>query len=131
MFAGLPSVLPIMEASDCKDDFVYILVGALAILCVIDLSFGELCYYAYGNNIKEPLVIFELPQDHPAVIVAEVLFAIMIIVSYPLIVFVTNQVIEYNLFNRMQFSVLRYWLKNLSRTVVLAVATIFTVSIYY
>lgn len=98
MFEGIPSVLPIMEASDCKEEFNYILVAALSTLLLIDIIFAELCYYAFGDNIKEPLIMLELPEAHPAVVVARILFAIMILIAYPLIVYVTNQVIEYNIF---------------------------------
>ena len=131
MFEGIPSVLPIMEASDCKEEFSYILVAALTTLLIIDIVFAELCYYAYGDRIKEPLIMFELPEAHPAIIVAKILFALMILVAYPLTVYVTNQVLEYNIFGNMEFSPLRYWLKNLSRTIVLITATFIAVSFYY
>jgi len=131
MFEGIPTVLPIMEASDCKDEFSYILVGALGTLLVIDVVFAELCYYAYGDSMREPLVMLELPEAHPAVVIAKILFALMILVAYPLIVYVTNQVIEYNLFSSMEFSALRYWLKNFSRTLVVLSACFLAVSVYY
>jgi len=131
MFEGIPSVLPIMEASNCKEEFSYILVAALATLLVIDIVFAELCYYAYGDTMKEPLVMLELPEAHPAVIIAKILFCIMILIAYPLIVYVCNQVIEYNLFRSMEFSPLRYWLKNLTRTIVVITATFIAVSVYH
>ena len=90
MFEGIPSVLPIMEASNCKDEFSYILVAALTTLLLIDIVFAELCYYAYGDSIKEPLIMLELPEANPWVVVARILFAIMILIAYPLIVYVTN-----------------------------------------
>lgn len=130
MFEGIPSVLPIMEASNCKEEFSYILVAALSTLFLIDIVFAELCYYAFGDSIKEPLIMLELDPTHPAVVVARILFALMILIAYPLIVYVTNQVIEYNLFGQMEFSPLRYWLKNLSRTIVAITATFIAVSAY-
>ena len=57
MFEGVPSVLPIMEASDSKDNFSYILVGALTTLLCINITFSELCYYAWGDNLDQPLVM--------------------------------------------------------------------------
>jgi len=90
MFEGIPTVLPIMEASDCKENFSYILVSALAMLLVIDLTFAELCYYCYGDDLKEPLVMLELPEGDWAVVTAKILFLVMILIAYPLIIFVTN-----------------------------------------
>lgn len=55
---------------------------------------------------------------------------INIIISYPLIIFVTNSVIESILFSAMKYSKWRYWLKNLSRTIVLTVAVVFATIFY-
>ena len=90
MFEGIPSVLPIMEASDCKDNFHLILIGALVTLCVIDITFAELCYYTFGDKLKEPLVMLELPEDNVALIIAKILFAAMILIAYPLGIYVCN-----------------------------------------
>ena len=55
---------------------------------------------------------------------------INIIISYPLIIFVTNSVIESILFSAMKYSKWRYWLKNLSRTIVLSMAVVFATIFY-
>lgn len=59
MFEGIGTVLPIMEASDeeTKSIFDSLIFAALALLVVINIVFSELCYYAYGNDIKEPIFI--------------------------------------------------------------------------
>ncbi len=57
MFEGIPSVLPIMEASDAKENFSYLLAAALFTLLVIDITFAELSYYCYGDTLDEPLVM--------------------------------------------------------------------------
>lgn len=57
MFEGIPTILPIMEASDAKQQFPLIIALALGTLCVINIGFSELTYYAYGDDIKEPLII--------------------------------------------------------------------------
>ena len=131
MFEGIPTVLPIMEASDCKENFSYILVSALGMLLVIDLTFAELCYYCYGEDLKEPLVMLELPEGDWAVVTAKILFCAMLLIAYPLIIYVTNQVWEYNVFYKMKYSLTRMWLKNLSRTLITASAVMIAVSFYY
>jgi hypothetical protein len=57
MFEGITAVLPVMEASDAKEDFSYLIAGALSTLCVVHICFSELCYYAYGNTLNDPVVI--------------------------------------------------------------------------
>lgn len=64
-------------------------------------------------------------------IIAEILFLGNIIFSYPLTIYITNYVIEYALFTRMKHSCCRQWLKNLTRTLVLAGAIIVGYFLYY
>lgn len=54
-----------------------------------------------------------------------------IIFSYPLLIYITNQIIEQYVFAKMRFSALRTWLKNLSRTVVLVAAILIGFFFYY
>ena len=56
-YEGIGSVLPIMEASDAKEYFTLILALALGCLCLIHIAFTELVYYAYGDDIVEPVII--------------------------------------------------------------------------
>lgn len=58
MFEGIPTVLPILEASAARENFTTILIAALSTLCVICITFAELCYYTFGNDIKEPLIMW-------------------------------------------------------------------------
>jgi hypothetical protein len=57
MFEGITAVLPIMESSDVKEDFSYLLAGALAFLCLINICFSELSYYTYGSTLNDPVII--------------------------------------------------------------------------
>lgn len=72
-----------------------------------------------------------MPQDNPVVLTAEFLFLIVIIFSYPLTIYITNYVIESLIFRKMAYSTLRKWLKNLSRTIVLALGVIIGTLFYY
>jgi len=130
MFEGIPAVLPIMEASEAKENFSYILSGALAVLLIINIAFAELCYYCYGDTLTEPLVMEMIPEDQPALVAANVFYVMMLVLSYPLVIYTTNRVAEYNLFRRMEHGSLRYWLKNFSRTVVCTVGTLIAVTCY-
>ena len=122
MFEGIGSMLPIMESSDCKDDFSYLLAAALSTLCGVHIIFSELSYYTYGDDLNEPIIIFKLPAENAWVIIAKILFCIQIIISYPLVIYVTNNIIEQLIFSKMNYSELRKWLKNLSRTIIVTSA---------
>ena len=62
MFEGIGSVLPVMEASDAKENFNVLLGSALATLCGVHIIFYELAYYTYGTELTEPLVMQKLPE---------------------------------------------------------------------
>ena len=57
MFEGVSSVLPVMEASDHKDNFGTLLIFGLTTLLCIHIYFSELCYYTFAENLKEPIII--------------------------------------------------------------------------
>ena len=56
-YEGIGTVLPIMEASDAKEYFPVILALGVGCLCLIHMAFTELVYYAYGDDIVEPVII--------------------------------------------------------------------------
>ena len=131
MFEGIPTILPIMEASDAKEQFSVIISIALGMLCLINIAFSELCYYAYGDDIKEPLIILQMPEENPAIIIDKILFCFLIVFSYPLTVYVCNQVLDYAIFRKMEPSPTRKWLKNLMRIVNLIIQLIIAIIFYY
>ena len=72
-----------------------------------------------------------MPEGNPVIIIDKLLFCVMICFSYPLIVYACNQQIEAGLFYKMQYSTLRKWLKNTSRTVNLILALLIAITFYY
>lgn len=89
-YEGIGTVLPIMEASDCKENFSTILICALSTLCFIHVVFSELVYYALGDSITEPVIILQMPEDNPFIITFKILFLGVILMSYPLTIYITN-----------------------------------------
>ena len=65
MFEGIGTIMPVMNACDQKaqKNFPYILVGALATLCSIYVLFSELCYFTFGNDLDEAIVMQEMPSE--------------------------------------------------------------------
>jgi len=57
MFEGITGVLPLMDSSESKERFSYILTCGLATLCAGNIAFCELCYYAFADNLNEPVII--------------------------------------------------------------------------
>lgn len=51
--------------------------------------------------------------------------------SYPLVIFITNNIIEGFVFSKMSYSILRTWLKNFSRLLVLFLGVCVAIYFYY
>ena len=131
MFEGIGSVLPLMEASDSKENFEIILACALATLCSIHIVFSELSYYVYADDLNEPIIIMKLPPANPAVVIAKIFFVANIFVSFPLIIYITNNIIESIIFAKMDYSEGRKWLKNFSRTLIVAASVSLGYTFYH
>ena len=56
-YEGIGAVLPIMEASESKESFSFLIALALATICLIHITFSEVTYYAYGDDITETIII--------------------------------------------------------------------------
>ena len=131
MFEGVTSLLPVYEASEYKQNFIPLLIGALCTLLVIHIFFSSLSYYNFGDRIDEPLLIEKMPQDNPFIIIGRLLYLSVIVYSYPLTIYVVNNIIEGYIFKCMRFSVWRTWLKNLSRTIIVIASVTLSYLFYY
>lgn len=89
-YEGIGTVLPVMEASDAKDNFTLLIILALGTICSLHIIFSEVAYYAYGNEIRETIFILQMPIEHPIIITVIFLFLIVVAFSYPVTVFVVN-----------------------------------------
>ena len=100
MFEGVTCILPIYEATqdETRKNFNYLIVGALGFLLVLNIIFSELCYYTFGDDLKEPVIIMQFPDDNWFITVGKLLMCITIIFSFPLQISITNQQIERFLF---------------------------------
>lgn len=131
MYEGVGSVLPVMEASKYRENFSSLMIGALLSLCTIHILFSELCYYYFGDNLIEPLVTEQFPQDNVYLIVGKVLFCFNILLSYPLIIYTTNMILEKYTTSKMNYSILRTVLKNTSRTIIVLIGVLVAAFCYY
>lgn len=55
-YEGIGIVMPVMFKAKEPESFNRCLFAALAVLCVIYISFGELTALAWGANLTEPFV---------------------------------------------------------------------------
>jgi proton-coupled amino acid transporter len=56
-YEGIGVVMPIMQACDCPEKFNKILLVALFLLTTVYIFFAEVCYYTFGENLTEPIIL--------------------------------------------------------------------------
>ena len=136
MFEGIGAVMPVMSAcnSDAKRHFPYLIAAALSTLCTIYILFSEICYYCFGNNLNESIVMQEMPSDDLVIQVVKVLYCFNIVFSYPITIYPTNVILDTILFDQIfnidEGSKKRYYFENLLRVVVLIIGIVLAVFFY-
>ncbi len=129
-FEGIGVILPVMDTCACPEKYPKILLLVLVVLTSTYIFFGQYCYTVYGNELTTPIVTENLPKGDIFVNVVKVLFCFNLIFTYPLVIYPTNMVVESYLFSGMtKKSPLRQWLKNLSRTVIVGITVVMSISL--
>jgi len=92
MFEGIGTVMPIMHASnqESRNKFPTLIFAALGTLVTLYILFSSICYYTFGNDLSEAIIMEEMPADSRVIQVVKVLFCINIVFSYAITVYPTN-----------------------------------------
>lgn len=136
MFEGIGSVMPVMNACNqqAKDNFPYLLAAALITLCTIYILFSELCYFTFGNNLSQAIVMQEMPSGDFVIRLVKLLYCFNIMFSYPLTIYPTNIVLDSIIFDRLlkipEGNPKRYWYENFIRLLVLILGIVLAVFFY-
>lgn len=94
MFEGIGGVMPLMALAEDRTTFITLLKGCLILLCITYISFAELCYYTFGENLNAPIIMNMMPKKNWVIIVCKGLYIINLVFSYPIVIYMTNQIVE-------------------------------------
>lgn len=121
-FEGVGIVLPVKDT--CKDpkQYRFLLTLMITIVACLLIAFGTFNYLAYPNEeiVHAKLITRLLPHDSFIVQIVLLLFILNLFISYPLVIYPSNIIIEHYVYPRMEQSMLRKWLKNSNRTILVA-----------
>ena len=82
MFEGIGCCLPVMRETEKPQNFAIITLSVQFMLLTLQTLFSSLCYYAWGNEIVEPIITEILPSGNTFVQVMKFLYCINLIYSY-------------------------------------------------
>ena len=113
MYEGIGGLMPLMSATKNRDEFPTLLALALMTLTIIYISFSELCYFTFGDNLTKPIIMEMMPQNNIIIQIISCLYMINLLFSYPLTVYITNVILESFTCSSIEPGKCRKWLKNL------------------
>lgn len=125
-FEGIGLIIPIQESMIYPDNFPKVLFKVIMTISVIFVFVGSIGYLTFGDSIST-VILLNLPQNSPLVIMTQFLYALAILLSTPIQIFPAVRLIELRIFlsKSGRNSTVVKWQKNMVRFVfVLLTATI-------
>ncbi|RLV93436.1 Vacuolar amino acid transporter 4 [Spathaspora sp. JA1] len=115
-FEGIGLIIPIQESMIHPNNFPKVLAQVIATIALIFIIIGTLGYMTFGDQIQT-VILLNLPQDSPMIILTQLLYSFAILLSTPLQLFPAIRLVESKLFfTSGKKSPGIKWLKNLFRT---------------
>jgi proton-coupled amino acid transporter len=126
VFEGIGIVLPVKDSVQNPERYKYILTGMMFFLVVILIAFGLFNYLVYGAEMLKdaPLITRILPAGKYPIEGAMLLFIVNLFITFPLVIHPANMVIESYLYKGMKQSMTRKWVKNFTRTLLVAITIV-------
>lgn len=130
-FEGIGIIIPVMETTSRPDLYPMVLAAVFIFLSTFYVFFGNFTYFVYGATQLEtsPLITDLLPATKAPVLIIYIIWIINLIFTYPLVLHPAITVVESYLFKKMQKSTKKTWLQNLSRTVLVGLTVVLSVSL--
>lgn len=129
-FEGIGLIIPIQESMIYPKHFPKVLLSVILTISTIFVFVGSIGYLTYGKDIHT-VILLNLPQGSPTVIMTQVLYACAILLSTPIQIFPAVRLIELRIFLASKSgknSTRVKWQKNLTRC--LFVLTTATIALY-
>jgi len=130
-FEGIGVIIPIQDITADKDQYYTVVVLTCMLITAVYLFFAEYCLFAwYGDFTPEqPLITEYLPNNWYTILV-KFLFAIQLVISYTLVIYPANMIVEGYAFKGWPKSRKRQMCKNFSRGIIVALTIIAALCIY-
>lgn len=116
-FEGIGLIIPIQESMIHPLNFPKVLAQVITTIAITFIVIGTLGYVTFGEDVQT-VILLNLPQTSPMVILTQFLYSLAILLLTPLQLFPAIRLIESKIFNFRsgKLSLGVKWLKNLFRT---------------
>lgn len=99
-FEGIGIILPIQDITADKENYFKIVVITTVIITLVYLVFAEYCLFAWYEEFRPdaPLITDYLPPGSIFCDIVKILFAFQLVISYTLVIYPANMIVESYLF---------------------------------
>jgi proton-coupled amino acid transporter len=125
VFEGIGTLMPILATAQKPKEFPKVLLWAMLTLTVFYITFGEMGYAAYGDEMKNSIILLDLPDESNFVQVIRILYCLNLFCGYSLTIYPTNNILESYVLKSVPRSKARTWLKNVMRLIIVVLGVIF------
>ena len=95
LFEGIGCLMPILREAENPENFALLTFSAQWTICILQILFSSVCYYAWGNSIVEPMITEILPADNVWIQIMKLLFCVNLLYSEKIIIVPTFSCLEY------------------------------------
>lgn len=97
-FEGIGVILPIQDITADKENYFKMICITCLLVTILYLVFAEYCLFAWYQrfeaNPDSPLITDYLPADSVYCWIIKLLFASQLIISYTLVIYPANMIVE-------------------------------------
>lgn len=116
-FEGIGLIIPIQDSMIYPNHFPQVLGAVILTISIIMIFVGTIGYITYGEKIQT-VILLNLPQDSPLIMIIQLFYSLAILLSTPLQIFPAVRLIESKLFTKTgKYSNAVKWGKNLFRSI--------------
>lgn len=131
-FEGIGVILPIQDITANKEQYFTIICYTCAAITAVYVIFAEFCLMAWYERFDTsmPLITDYLPADSVFCWIIKFLFSIQLIISYTLVIYPANMIIENFLFKSWPKTRKRQMCKNFTRACLIIFTIVLALIIY-
>jgi len=132
-FEGVGVIIPIYDITADKKNYFKVVCYVCFFITFLYITFSEYClftYYLEFESLGKPLITDYMPADSPVSWVIKFLFSLNLIISYPLVIYPANMVIESYLYEGWPKSRKRQTCKNINRAILVAFTCVLALVVY-
>lgn len=124
-FEGIGVVLPILDVTAKPEHYPKVIIAVLSTVMITYVGFGQFCLFTYGDKL-EGIITSNLPRGTVFVYLIKLAFCFNLFITYPLVLYPTNMIVESYVYKNMPKGPKRKWLKNLTRAIMIILTILFS-----